>query len=204
MVQIIAMKSTLIITAILLTAIFAGCSKSDTTPVPPPPPPVDSCLGVTITPVAGVTHTITGQSLGTITVTSPIGSGYLYSIAGVPFQPSTNFFNLPAGSYTVTVKNANNCSGTLAGVTINGYGPKFFAVRTIVKGYCGPCHLNGTISGGKNFDADSSIVSSWDRIKARAVDGMPTFMPQAPNAPLTAIDKQKIVDWVNAGHRITD
>ena len=204
MVQIIAMKSTLIITAILLTAIFAGCSKSDTTPVPPPPPPVDSCLGVTITPVAGVTHTITGQSLGTITVTSPIGSGYLYSIAGVPFQPSTNFFNLPAGNYTVTVKNVNNCSGTLSGLTINGYGPKFFAVRTIIKGYCGPCHLNGTISGGKNFDADNSIVSSWDRIKARAVDGMPTFMPQTPNAPLTAIDKQKIVDWVNAGHRITD
>ena len=204
MIQINTMKYIIISAVIILTIFFAGCSKSDTTPVPPPPPPVDSCLGVTITPVAGVTHTITGQSLGTITVTSPIGSGYLYSIAGVPFQPSTNFFNLPAGSYTVTVKNANNCLGTLTGVTINGYGPKFFAVRTIIKGYCGPCHLNGTISGGKNFDADNSIVSSWDRIKARAVDGMPTFMPQAPNAPLTAIDKQKIVDWVNAGHRITD
>ena len=198
------MKSTLIITGVLLTVIFAGCSKSDTTPVPPPPPPVDPCLGVTITPVAGVTHTVTGQSSGTITVTSPIGSGFVYSIAGVPFQASTNFFNLAAGNYTVTVKNANNCLGTLAGVTINGYGPKFFAVRTIIKGYCGPCHLNGTISGGKNFDTDDSIVNSWNRIKARAVDGMPTFMPQAPNAPLTAIDKQKIVDWVNAGHRITD
>ena len=73
-----------------------------------------------------------------------------------------------------------------------------------MKGYCGPCHLNGTISGGKNFDADNSIVTAWDRIKARAVDGLPTFMPQAPNAQLTAIDKQKIIDWVNAGHRITD
>ena len=198
------MKSTLIITGVLLTVIFAGCSKSDTTPVPPPPPPVDPCLGVTITPVAGVTHTATGQSSGTITVTSPIGSGFVYSISGVPFQASTNFFNLAAGSYTVTVKNVNNCSGTLAGVTINGYGPKFLAVRTIINGYCGPCHLNGTVNGGKNFDADNSIVNSWDRIKARAVDGMPTFMPQAPNAPLTAIDKQKIVDWVNAGHRITD
>jgi len=203
--QIIAMKSTLIITGILLTAVFVGCSKSDTTPVPPPPPPpVDPCLGVTITPVAGVTHTITGQLLGTITVTSPIGSGYVYSIAGVPFQPSPNFFNLAAGSYTVTVKNATNCSGTLAGLTINGYGPKFFAVRTIINGYCGPCHLNGTVNGGKNFDADNSVVSSWDRIKIRAVDGTPSFMPAAPNAQLTAIDKQKIVDWVNAGHRITD
>jgi hypothetical protein len=195
------MKATIIISAIILTVFFAGCSKSDTTPVPPPPPPVDPCLGVTITPVAGVTHTITGQSLGTITVTSPIGSGFLYSIAGTAFQPSTNFFNLPAGNYTLTAKNANNCTGSIP-LTINGYGPKFFAVRTIINGYCGPCHLNGTISGGKNFDSDNSVVSSWDRIKIRTVDGNPTFMPQG--GQLTAIDKQKIVDWVNAGHRITD
>jgi hypothetical protein len=204
MIQINTMKYIIISAVIILTIFFAGCSKSDTTPVPPPPPPVDPCLGVTITPVVGITHTITGQSQGTITVTSPVGSGYVYSITGVPFQPSTNFFNLAAGSYTVTVKNGNNCSGTLAGVTINAYGPKFFAVRTIINGYCGPCHLNGTVNGGKNFDTDNSVVSSWDRIKIRAVDGNPSFMPAAPNAQLTAIDKQKIVDWVNAGHRITD
>ena len=196
------MKATIISAGIILSIFFAGCSKSDTTPVPPPPPPVDPCLGVTITPVAGVTHTITGQSQGTITVTSPIGSGYTYSITGTVFQPSTNFFNLPAGTYTVTVKNANNCSGTLTGVTIKGYGPKFFAVRTIINGYCGPCHLNGTISGGKNWDLDNDVVASWDRIKIRTVDGNPTFMPQG--GQLTANDKQKIVDWVNAGHRITD
>jgi uncharacterized membrane protein len=139
--------------------------------------------------------------MGTITVTSPIGSGFVYSIAGAPFQPSTNFSNLPAGNYTLTAKNANNCTGSIP-LTINGYGPKFFAVRTIINGYCGPCHLNGTISGGKNFDSDNSVVSSWDRIKIRTVDGNPTFMPQG--GQLTAIDKQKIVDWVNAGHRITD
>ncbi len=191
------LKSTLLFTGIIILAgLFAGCKKSDTTP----PPAADPCLGVTITPVASKSHTITGQSLGTITVTSPIGSGYLYSI-GDSFQASTNFFNLAAGNYTVTAKNAASCKGTVA-ITINGYGAKFYAVRTIVHGYCGPCHLNGTVNGGKNFDDDNSIVSSWDRIKARTVDGTPTFMPQ--NGQLTAPDKQKIVDWVNAGHRITD
>ena len=194
------MKKNIIYTVIASVVLFASCSKSDP---PPVPVPVNPCLGVTITPVAGVTHTITGQSLGTITVNSPIGSGFTYSITGVPYQPSTNFFGLAAGNYTLSVKNANNCIGT-ATVTINGYGPKFYAVRTIIKGYCGPCHLNGTSNGGKNFDADSDIVNSWDRIKIRAVDGNPSFMPAAPNAQLTAIDKQKIVDWVNAGHRITD
>ena len=187
-------KISIIIIAVI---VFAGCKKSDPTPTPPP---VDPCKGVTIAPAANKTHTITGQALGSITVTSPIGSGYLYSIGG-SFQPSVNFFNLAAGNYTVTAKNADSCKGTVT-VTINGYGTKFYAVRTIVNGYCGPCHLNGATSGSKNFDTDNNIVTSWDRIKARTVDGNPSFMPQT--GQLTALDKQKIVDWVNAGHRITD
>lgn len=184
---------------LLAVVLFTACSKSDITPTAPV---IDPCIGITITAIASVTHTTTGMTQGTITVTSPIGSGLLYSIGGTP-QASTNFFNLAAGSYTLTVKNASNCSGTST-VTINGYGAKFFQVRTLVNGYCGPCHLNGTVNGGKNFDADTDIINSWDRIKARAVDGIPSFMPAAPNSPLTALDKQKIVDWVNAGHRITD
>lgn len=177
--------------------IFTACSKSENVPAPTP---IDPCLGVTISPSANVTHTTTGLTQGTITVTSPVGSGLTYSIGGT-FQSSTNFFNLAAGNYTLTVKNASNCSGALA-LTINGYGPKYYEVKNIIAGYCGPCHLSGGIQGGKNFDQDNSIVNSWDRIKIRAVDGNPSFMPQ--NGQLTAIDKQKIVDWVNAGHRITD
>lgn len=189
-----------IIPAVLISCIQFSCSKSDDSPAPPPPP-VNPCTGVTITPVATKTHTITGQFLGTITVSSPIGSGHTYSIDNINFQGSVNFFNLAAGNYTLTAKNASGCTGT-TGITINGYGPKFFAVRTIINGYCGPCHLGGSVTGGKNFDLDSDVVSSWDRIKIRCVDGTPTFMPQG--GELTAADKQKIVDWVNAGHRITD
>jgi hypothetical protein len=177
---------------------FDSCKKADT---PPPLPIVDPCAGVTITPVVDKGFTITGQALGTITVTSPIGSGFTYSITGSAFQGSTNFFNLPVGSYTVTAKNANNCSGTVA-ATIIGYGPKYYEVRKIINGYCGSCHLNGNAEGGKNFDADASILASWDRIKVRAVDGTPSFMPQG--GQLTALDKQKIIDWVNAGHLMTN
>jgi len=181
--------------------LFSSCKKTDTVAPPTTPPPVNLCAGVTIIPVAAVTHSITGQSVGTITVSSPVGSGFLYSINGTTFQGSVNFFNLASGNYTVTAKNANGCTGTAA-VTLNGYGPKFFNVRTIVNGYCGSCHLNGNNIGGRNFDADASVVASWDRIKVRSVDGLPSFMPQG--GQLTALDKQKIVDWVNAGHRITD
>lgn len=194
------MKKTIIFSVIITAVLLAGCSKSDSVAPAATPNP---CAGLTITPIAAKTFTITGQSLGTITVSSPIGSEYSYSIDGVAFQASTNFFNLAAGNYTLTAKNTSGCSGTVA-ITIIGYGPKFFNVRTIINGYCGPCHLNGTSNGGMNFDTDNAVVNAWDRIKIRTVDGNPSFMPAAPNAQLTAADKQKIVDWVTAGHRITD
>ena len=194
-------KITATIFICLLSLLFYSCKKTDTDATIAPPPPVNLCAGIAIAPVAALTHSITGQSVGTITVSSPIASGFLYSIDGSNFQGSVNFFNLAAGNYTVTAKNANGCTGTVS-VTLNAYGPKFFNVRNIVNGYCGPCHLNGNSSGGKNFDTDASIVALWDRIKVRAVDGLPSFMPQG--GQLTALDKQKIVDWVNAGHRVTD
>ena len=194
-------KLTALLFISLACVLFFSCKKTDIATTPAATSPIDLCAGVSTTPVAAVTHSITGQSVGTITVSSPIGSDFLYSINGTTFQGSVNFFNLAAGNYTVTAKNAHGCMGK-ASVIINGYGQKFFNVRNIVNGYCGSCHLNGNISGGKNFDADASVIASWDRIKVRAVDGLPSFMPQG--GQLTALDKQKIVDWVNAGHRVTD
>jgi hypothetical protein len=192
------MKKTILFLIMLFFAtIFDSCKKTES---PLPPAVVDSCLGVTVNTVAVAGYTTTGLLQGTITVTSPIGSGITYSIGGA-FQASPNFFLLAAGSYTVTTKTAANCKGT-ANVTINSYGAKFYAVKNLIIGNCGPCHLNGTSSGGRNFDTDNGIVAAWDRIKARAVDNLPSVMPQG--GPLTTPDKQKIVDWVNAGHRVTD
>ena len=119
------MKKTIVYSVFIIALLFSACSKSDS---PPPPPPVDPCLGVTINPVAGITHTISGQALGTVTVTSPVGSGLMYRINGSPYQSSVNFSNLSAGSYTLTVRNADSCKGSLA-VTINGYGPNFYNVQ---------------------------------------------------------------------------
>jgi hypothetical protein len=196
------MKTIKLLLSFFIVMLFTySCKKADTTtPVLPPVVPIDSCANLTILPVTEFTPTITNQSIGTITVKSPIGSGITYSVGGA-FQSSPNFSALAVGSYVVTVKTSAGCIGKIT-VALNDIGAKFYAVRTIVKGYCGPCHLNGTISGGRNYDTDNSIVTAWDRIKARTVDGQPSFMPQG--GQLTAIDKQKIVDWVNAGHRVTD
>lgn len=44
-----------------------------------------------------------------IVITSPLGAGMTYSINGTNFQTETTFFNVPAGSYTITVKTAAGC-----------------------------------------------------------------------------------------------
>ncbi|HEX6914051.1 MAG TPA: hypothetical protein VF145_02340, partial [Chitinophagaceae bacterium] len=49
------------------------------------------------------------DKLGMITVTSPVGTGYAYSINGGPYQVSPQFAGLAAGNYQVRVKNAAGC-----------------------------------------------------------------------------------------------
>lgn len=54
---------------------------------------------------------------GTITATGTGGTGELsYSIDGINFQSEGNFENLAAKSYTVTVKDANNCTSTVEAI----------------------------------------------------------------------------------------
>src|SRR5207244_1817326 len=54
-----------------------------------------------------------GGSTGSVTVAVSGGtSPYTYAIDGVTFGNSGNFSNLAAGSYTITVKDANGCTTT--------------------------------------------------------------------------------------------
>jgi uncharacterized membrane protein len=147
------------------------------------------------------TESIGSSNNGTITISEPRGDTISYQLNSGAFQPSWYFTNLAPGNYVVTVKNQKGCTDT-AQITILNYGPKFAAVKQLILGYCGPCHLNGTVNG-VNFDADASIVAHKLRIKARAVDGIPTFMPETPNSPLSLVDRQKITDWINAGGTIS-
>lgn len=175
-----------------------SCNKKDT------PAPADPCKGINYDIIFFKTESIGNLNNGTITINYPAGGDSLtYQLNSGSFQTSNYFSNLAPGNYVLTVKNLKGCSDT-AQISILNYGPKFVQVKQLILGYCGPCHLNAGLNGNMNFDKDASIVNSWDRIKARAVDGNPSFMPQAPNSPLTNPDKQKIVDWVNAGHRLLD
>lgn len=182
---------------LILVFAVSGCSKKDS------PTPSDPCIGVSYDIQYFKTESIGTSNNGSITINYPVGDTITYKLNNGSYQAAPIFNNLAPGNYVVTVKNQNGCTDT-AQITILNYGPKYALVKQIIVGYCGPCHRNGGNEGGKNFDTDASIVASWDRIKARAVDANPSQMPQAPNAPLTNPDKQKITDWVNAGHRQSD
>lgn len=192
------MRLTAIISILFLVIVTIwSCSKNDT------PAPPDPCAGVSYDVQYFKTEAVTGVGNGSLSISYPVGDTFTYKLNTGAYQLSPLFTNLVPGTYVLTVKNQKGCTDT-AQFEIYSYGPKYALVKQIITGYCGPCHLNGASSGGKNFDTDLSIVNSWDRIKARAVDNIPSQMPEAPNSPLTAIDKQKITDWVNAGHRQSD
>ena len=90
------------------------------------------CIGgvlVQLNNIAGpsVTTTTTPASCntndGTITANGTDGTGLLqYSIDGVVFQPGTLFTGLAPNTYTITVKDANNCIGTTTVTVLNAAG----------------------------------------------------------------------------------
>lgn len=179
-----------------------GCTGSNSFTLTAP----SQCTGVTINITTVVTDNTPcqGSNTGTITATPSGGTGpYTFSLGGGPFQPSNVFSNLNAGVYSVSAKDANGCSSSVA-VTVNNIvaGPLFSDVRTVLQNNCVPCH-NGSVSeGGMNWTVDCNIVAFKDRIKARAVDGNPSPMP--PTGFITVTERQKITNWINAGGRYTD
>ncbi|MCP9751630.1 hypothetical protein, partial [Ferruginibacter sp. HRS2-29] len=64
-------------------------------------------------PTASVTVQATCAAGGTITVSSPLGANYTYSIDGTNYQASPVFPNLTPNSYNVTVRNlTTGCTST--------------------------------------------------------------------------------------------
>lgn len=69
---------------------------------------------ISATVVAQTNIDCNGASTGSFTVNGTGGNGtYSYSIDGINFQNSGTFTGLPAGTYTVTINDIANCSGTM-------------------------------------------------------------------------------------------
>jgi hypothetical protein len=189
------------ITALILNS----CSKGDSgTPTPTPTPPVDPCAGKTIS-VSGATTVLTDpcSSNGKITISASGSTGFTYSLDGGTFQASNEFQSVSGGEHTITAKDAAGCSqSTKVTLVASAAGPLYTAVKNLMSVNCSSCHTGISGAGAKDLTTDCNIVTNKDRIKIRAVDGSPSFMPQG--GKLSAADMKKITDWVNAGGRYSD
>jgi hypothetical protein len=77
---------------------------------------------ITITPV--VTNANCNQSDGSFTVTAAGGAGgYSYSLNGGLFINPGSFTGLASGTYTVTVKDGNNCESSFPVTVGDNAGP---------------------------------------------------------------------------------
>jgi cytochrome c5 len=180
----------------------AGCSGTQTFTLISPTP---SCSGVNIVVTATATAggACSASSTGSITASATGSTGLTYSINGTTFQATGSFSNLAAGSYTVTAKDVNGCTGTTTvNIAAPAAGPLFSAVKTLIQNSCQSCHNNSIANGGMNWQVECNIIANKDRIKARAVDNNPSSMP--PTGALAQADKDKITAWLNAGGRYTD
>ncbi|MBL0048747.1 MAG: gliding motility-associated C-terminal domain-containing protein [Bacteroidetes bacterium] len=85
-----------------------------------------------------------GASNGSITASGINGTlPYVFSIDGITFQNSNVFNGLLAGSYTIIIKDANNCTSSSIVTNVNNSGaPSVSAVATLAN--CGTA--NGTIT----------------------------------------------------------
>ncbi len=167
--------------------------------------PVVTCIGVNIVVFLVTTDNVPCEPFnGTIAATATGGvAPYLYAFDGGPFVPFNMIAGMPAGSHTVLVKDAHDCTGS-ASITINNAvaGPLFSQVKTLIQNNCLYCHGTTVASGGVSYSDDCNIVTGKLRIKARAVDANPTPMP--PTGLLPAAERQKIIDWMNAGGRYSN
>ena len=189
-------------TGFILTLLFAGmfysCDKSDGEITPP-----DPCFGVNISITGTTTNSSACLNDGGITITASGSSALEYSVDGNNFQPSNVFTKLAKGTYTVTVRNANNCRQT-AQFTVNEGsstpGPQFTAVKQLIQTNCVSCHAPGGQQPNPNFTVDCNIVQFAALINTRVV--VQGNMP--PSGPLSQTDKNKITTWINGGGKITN
>ncbi len=71
-------------------------------------------------PVISVTHPSCILGTGSITITSPTGTGFSYSIDGINYSNTTGIFSsVTPGLYNIVVKDSNNCISDSVSDTIN-------------------------------------------------------------------------------------
>jgi hypothetical protein len=139
---------------------------------------------------------------GTIKVMQPNDSNFLFKLNEQGFQKSSLFNNVKVGIHKIMAMDINGCiAENIIAVDTIQQGEKFKEVLQILTNRCATCHSGNNPHGGINFTQVCDILKHWDRIQARAVFGMPSPMPQSGLIPVE--ERNKIINWINAGHLYT-
>jgi SprB repeat len=136
---------------------------------------------------------------GSITV-SPVGGNGPYEVkfGNGAFGSALSFTALEKGSYTLVVRDADNCTVTLGVEVPRGDTGVSFAsdIQPIINTNCalGGCHVAGTSL--PSFTTYSGVSSRAASIKLRTANGS---MPPATNPDLTVEQIKLIACWVDDG-----
>jgi large repetitive protein len=176
-----------------------GCLSASTPVVVSSAP----CPTITINTTVVGSELCAPTNVGQITVNASGSTGFMYKEGTNAYQSSNIFNSLIAGSYNISVRDANGCEKT-SSVTVSNLpqGPLFTNVKAVLATNCAfaGCHGGATPQSGINFADNCTIVAQKVRINARAV--VAGTMP--PSGAISAADKQKITDWINAGGKFSN
>lgn len=143
---------------------------------------------------------------GTITITSPSGSDYSYSIDGKNYQSLNIFSGVASGIYQVSAQNGYGCVSNNVPVTINA--PDAAIKQTIDSSGCEMVLYNGTVYTSSTMfqETVSSLVTGCDSILRTiriAVYPKPklTFSPnqticKGDSVTLTASSINATIEWL--------
>ena len=130
-----------------------GCTSTGTVNLVNQPGPT----AVVLTPTASTC----GNANGSFTIGAVTGgtAPYVYSFNGGAFGSTTSFTGLSAGTYTIVVRDNNNCTFTQTVVITNTPGPTAQAV-TSVNSTCG--NSNGVVNIGATTGGTAPYVYSFN------------------------------------------
>lgn len=144
-----------------------------------------------------VADTECGSDNGSITVNATGGTGALtYSKDGTTFQAGNVFNNLRAGDYTITVKDAGNCTTTVSETVANGTGIDY--VNDIKPIFEAKCQFSGCHPTNGNWFDYNTAKANAQNIKAKTAAGEMPKSPQ-PGGALTTEQLAAIACWADHG-----
>lgn len=134
---------------------------------------------------------------GTVSVTAAGGtSPYIYKIDQTEFSEQSVFTNLPDGTHTILVKDAQGCQTTLGVAVARGNTGISFAsdIKPIMDLRCNLIGCHGAGAGARDWTNFENVKRNAGQIKNKTAD---RSMP--PDVPLTQNQIDLIGCWVGDG-----